>query len=226
MTTDTEISPEIYQKLVALSELMIERNNLIEILGGILRRSSTISTETREVITNKYLSKINLIDKQMTRVANGLSCSICQKSISFNEEVLVCQWCGSPAHKERFLIFIKSEGYCPACGEYLKFHLKGAVKTITQDLFKTCVYAVSDKIHEVKVFYGQKLIDKIDPSKQLICPECKSTILGNWKFCRSCGTRLDQKTIDREHMVLCPRCGRQIKSSWRFCKLCGHPLQS
>ena len=219
-----EISPETNQKYVTLSELMIDRNNLIEILGGIQRKGSTISAKTKEVLINKYRSKIDLIDKQMVRVASGLNCSICQKVISLSDDVLVCQWCGSPAHTDPFLKHIKSEGYCPACGEYLKFHYRGAQKTITQDLFKTCVFAFSDKIHEVKVFYKKKLIDREESGDGLICPECKKGIQQNWKFCKSCGVRLERKATKEVHMTICPRCGRQIKSSWRFCKLCGHPL--
>ncbi|NVM53508.1 MAG: zinc ribbon domain-containing protein [Candidatus Helarchaeota archaeon] len=225
MASDTDhLSPETYQKLVTLSESMVERNNIGEILSEIKRKKSIITPQTVDVLTNKFLSKIALIDKQLSRVATGLTCSVCQKKLSLNDAVLACLWCGSPAHKRHLLKQVKTEGYCPACGEYLKVHFRRSIRTITHDLFKTCVNAINDKVHKLEVIYGDKLLQKVESGKEILCPECKGKVAADWKFCRLCGTRIEHKTIQEVEMRICPRCGRQIKSTWRFCKMCGHPL--
>ena len=225
MDTD-QVPHEIYQKLVTLSEGMIERNTIIEIIGDVKGKSSVISSQTMNVLTNKYLSKIALIDKQLSRVATGLNCSVCQELLSITDEILACIWCGSPAHKAHLIKHVKDESYCPACGEYLRFHFKGSVKTVAKDPFKTCVYATSDKIHKLEFFYGEKPLDKAEPGTRVECPECKRLISQDWKFCRYCGARLEHLGTQEIQMSTCPRCGRQIKSTWRFCKMCGHPIAS
>ena len=219
-----EVSPELYRKRETLATLMIERNDLIEILGEIKHRKPQINSEVANVLINKYLSKIALIDKQISREAAGLLCSVCQEPLEISDLVLVCLWCGSPGHNTHLLSYIRDEGHCPACGEALKFHYKGLVRTITTDLFKTCVYALSDRIHELVIYFGDKpLVSSDDKGAQ--CPECERVVSPDWNFCRYCGARLEPKQQKKaESMSICPRCGRQIKSSWRFCKLCGQPI--
>ncbi|NVM30630.1 MAG: zinc ribbon domain-containing protein [Candidatus Helarchaeota archaeon] len=224
MSLDTEhLDHETYEKLVSLSESMIERNNVIEILAVIIRKAPLLSRKTVDILTHKFLSKIALLDKHMSRVATDLSCSVCQEKLSLTDPVLICLWCGSPAHEEHLLKHVKTEGYCPACGEYLKFQFTGNVKTISQDLFKTCVNAFSEGIHKLEIKFGEKLLDTAKSREKLQCPDCKRQVSPDWKFCRSCGSRLEHKGIQEVQMKTCPRCGRQITESWRFCKWCGHP---
>ncbi|MFX1294320.1 MAG: zinc ribbon domain-containing protein [Promethearchaeota archaeon] len=219
-----QTSPEIYQKLVALSELIIERNNIIRILSGIKRAKTTLSEKQIDIILHKFLSKIALIDKRLNSVATGLSCSICQEQLTIADEILACERCGSPAHKNHLLKHVKAEGYCLACGEYLKYQIKGTIKTITHDLFKSCVYTLSDKVHKLEIFYSTKLIERPPITLRTKCPKCNRQISPDWKFCRYCGNKLKQPKKHELQVASCPRCGRQIKISWKFCKMCGFSL--
>lgn len=220
-------SPETYEKLVKLSELILERNNILEILGGFKHKKKGLSGKGMQVLVNEYLSKITLIDKQMSQVAIGLRCSVCQEFLTLPDEVLVCEWCGSPAHKNHLLNYVKLNGYCPACGEYLKYYRRGALKTVTHDLFKTCVVNIaSKKIHELKIFYKDQLIESAPSHQRRQCPVCNNPVSPDWRFCRYCGTRLKPSETQEVQMRVCPRCGRQIKDTWRFCKMCGFPLHN
>lgn len=227
MNTGSEkISSENYQKSIALSELMFERNNLLEILSNIKCKYSRTQEYPREILVNKFLSKIALINRQIAQVAVGLYCSICHEELSMDDEVLVCQWCGSPAHAQRFIQHVKVKGYCPACGELLKVHYRKPFKTLTQDLIKTYFAASFQQISEVKVFYGEFPLETDAPEKLSLCPECKGQISPNWKFCKYCGIRLEKAGLQVADAVKpCPRCGRPARASWRYCKLCGHPLE-
>lgn len=215
------LSAEIYNKLVTLSELIIERNNLIEILGEIQRKRSTLSESVADILVHKFQSKISLIDRQLSRSAAGMQCSICSEALALNDEIIPCLWCGSPAHKDQFLHFVKREGHCPACGETLKFHLKGGFKTIAHDALKTYIDSLSDKIHELKITFGDKPLEEVVAEDKLLCPACKQPISGNWKFCRACGTRLESRSPSPAQTSICPRCGKPMKSTWQFCKSCG-----
>jgi len=220
----TEFDPlaaETYKKLVTLSELIIERNTLIEILGEIQRRKSTLSENIADILVHKFHSKIALIDRQISRVAAGMQCSICSEVLGLNDEVLPCLWCGSPAHKDQFLHFVKRESHCPGCGESLRFHFRGGFKTIAHDALKTYVDGLSDKMHELKITFGDKPLEEIVAEDKLLCPTCKQPISRNWQFCRACGTRLEAKPPETPHTSICPRCGKPMKSTWQYCKSCG-----
>jgi predicted amidophosphoribosyltransferase len=225
MSSEPEgISPEFYQKLVTLSELMIEKNDLIEIIGEIKQRKSKISQKMLDILTNKFNSKINLIDKQMSRTASGLSCSVCQEPLELTDPVLACLWCGSPGHQDHLLRYLKEEeSRCPSCGEYLRVHFKGSIKTsLYADPFKTSVYALSDKIHKLNIIYKEKPLE-LDSERR--CPKCERVISQDWNFCRHCGTRLEHsESTTPIQTIACPRCGRPVKSAWRNCRLCGYPL--
>jgi predicted amidophosphoribosyltransferase len=215
------LSAETYKNLVTLSELIIERNTLIEILGEIQRRKSTISENIEGILVHKFQSKIILIDRQMSRAAAGMQCSICSEPLALNDEVIPCLWCGSPAHKDQFLHFVKREAHCPACGETLRFHFRGTVKTITYDALKTYIDVISNKIHELKITFGDKPLEEIVAEDKILCPACKQLISRNWQFCRACGTRLKSRPPEAPQTSICPRCGKPMKSTWQYCKSCG-----
>ncbi|MDD1778896.1 MAG: zinc ribbon domain-containing protein [Candidatus Helarchaeota archaeon] len=222
MTTEFDpLSAETYKKLVILSELIIERNSLIEILGEIQRKRSTLSENVADILVHKFQSKISLIDRQISRSAAGMQCSICSEPLALNDEVIPCLWCGSPAHKDQFLHFVKREGHCAACGQTLRFHVKGGFKTVAHDALKTYVDGLSDKIHELKITFGDKPLEEVVAEDKLLCPICRQPISGNWKFCRACGTRLESKPPVSAQTNICPRCGKPMKSTWQYCKSCG-----
>jgi hypothetical protein len=225
MATETNsVSPETYRKFVALSELIFERNNFIEILGEIKQKKSVLSDNVADILMHKFQSKIALIDKQMNQVAAGLQCSICSEMLAVNDDIIPCLWCGSPAHMAEFLNFVKREGRCPSCGQYLKSHFKGSMKTINYDLLRSYVDRLSDKISTLEIAFGDKPLEAVIIEDQFFCPTCKQRISPNWNFCRICGTRLSPQKGEAGKIILCPRCGKQIKSTWQHCKWCGYAL--
>ncbi|MDD7389455.1 MAG: zinc ribbon domain-containing protein [Lachnospiraceae bacterium] len=60
----------------------------------------------------------------------------------------------------------------------------------------------------------------------MICPECKKEISDTAKFCRFCGTKIEQKEITQPDtdMKDCPFCGKSIKRTAKFCKFCGENI--
>jgi hypothetical protein len=225
MATETNPpSPEIDRKLELLSKLIIERNSVIEILGEIQRKKSTLSDNVADILIHKFQSKISLIDKQMSQIAAGLQCTICSEILAVNDDIIPCLWCGSPAHMGEYLTFVKHQGRCPSCGEYLKFHFKGSMKTISYDLLRYYMDGLSDKIHELEISFGDKPLEEVVAEDKLFCPACKQRISPNWNFCRICGNRLNPKMHEKMQMPLCPRCGKQIKNTWQHCKWCGYTL--
>lgn len=48
-----------------------------------------------------------------------------------------------------------------------------------------------------------------------VCPNCKTQLSANAKFCDRCGTRLGRK---------CPNCGADVKQNSVFCSECGQKL--
>ena len=48
-----------------------------------------------------------------------------------------------------------------------------------------------------------------------VCPNCKTQLSADAKFCDHCGTKLGRK---------CPRCGAVVKSDSAFCSECGEKL--
>ncbi len=211
---------------ITLAELIIKRNNLIEVLGGIKQRKSSTNEQTMEILINEFQSKIDLVDKQMSRASAGLKCSVCHENLTLTDEVLICEWCGTPAHKAHVLSQIKRDGYCQACGGFLKQHVRGSIRTITHDTIQAYHAAISEKIHKLQIFFGDKIIAEAGSDTEIQCPECKRAVAKEWNFCRYCGARLEQSERQTVEMTVCPRCGKQIKTSWRFCKLCGFPLAS
>jgi len=225
MATETNsLSPEMYTKLVKLSELIIERNSLIEIFGEIQRQKSKLSDNIADILINKFQSKIALIDKQMSQVAAGLQCSICSEILAVTDGIIPCLWCGSPAHMGELLTFVKQEGRCPSCGEYLKFHFKGFIKTISPDLLKSYTDRISDKIHKLEISFGDKSVEAIVAGDKFLCPTCQQQVLPNWNFCRICGTRLSHTESEVWQIILCPRCKKQVKPDWHHCRWCGYAL--
>ena len=49
----------------------------------------------------------------------------------------------------------------------------------------------------------------------IVCPNCKTQLSADSKFCDRCGTRLGRK---------CPNCGADVKQNSVFCSECGEKL--
>jgi len=50
------------------------------------------------------------------------------------------------------------------------------------------------------------------------CPNCKTSLPDNAKFCPECGTVVETKTV-------CPQCGEENAKTAKFCASCGHNFQ-
>ncbi|MDA8442692.1 MAG: zinc ribbon domain-containing protein [Peptococcaceae bacterium] len=51
------------------------------------------------------------------------------------------------------------------------------------------------------------------------CPNCHSSLQGEFKFCPHCGTQIAQKSS-------CSACGQPAEPSWVSCPHCGNQLRS
>lgn len=66
-------------------------------------------------------------------------------------------------------------------------------------------------------------IPQADTSKQvakIVCPNCKSEVPENSKFCLECGTKIE---ILAENEMICPSCGQKTNKG-KFCMECGAAL--
>ena len=74
---------------------------------------------------------LDMIPDVITRAPHGLHyiiitepsdirCAICKTHLEPDDEVLRCPHCGSSSHTDHFLNWVRTKGYCPACGERLK----------------------------------------------------------------------------------------------------------
>lgn len=51
---------------------------------------------------------------------SDIRCAICKTHIELDDDVLVCPHCGNISHTNHILNWVRTKGYCPACGEHLK----------------------------------------------------------------------------------------------------------
>ena len=52
------------------------------------------------------------------------------------------------------------------------------------------------------------------------CPNCNAELKDGVKFCRHCGTKLEEK----KEMIFCDYCGEQVEVGTVFCDYCGERL--
>ena len=57
--------------------------------------------------------------------------------------------------------------------------------------------------------------DQTVAAGMIVCPNCKTQLSADSKFCDRCGTRLGRK---------CPNCGADVKHNSVFCSECGEKL--
>ncbi len=56
------------------------------------------------------------------------------------------------------------------------------------------------------------------------CPKCNAEVSG--KFCRQCGSAVNQPPDDTNRVGLCPSCGASVRPGAKFCLKCAAPLTS
>lgn len=57
----------------------------------------------------------------------------------------------------------------------------------------------------------------VDKPAKKVCPECKTEILSNSKFCPECGAKLPAKRF-------CSECGAEVSANAKFCQECGNKI--
>lgn len=106
---------------------------------------------------------------------------------------------------------------CPHC--YYNFQAKVVMKQENTNLFVSNVpnkfvinkKPVEKEIKEVKEVKEVK--DVKEPERFVFCEHCGSKIVGQQRFCSSCGTRASKR--------ICQACHQVIDSNLAFCPLCG-----
>ncbi len=62
----------------------------------------------------------------------------------------------------------------------------------------------------------------------LLCPSCQEKNPADSKFCRECGTNLQEQTSDEAPVeiveTVCPACGSPVNDTDHFCTQCGNKL--
>ncbi|MHA1379219.1 MAG: zinc ribbon domain-containing protein [Candidatus Helarchaeota archaeon] len=225
------------QKLENLSNLMIERNLVLNILRTLSRdlELKEIKQDLYDVIRAKYTAKLDSLDIQIAKESRNFSCSKCEQPLEEDQHVLSCINCGFPFHEYHIKQSpISFENVCSNCG-YI-YHVKEINDFITIELKKVENYI--DNLHSQISFIeisidGKPLklqynVEKIKQKRNVkrdikaeTCPKCGNTVNSNWRYCKICGTFLKKKT-PKKNMV-CVNCGTTLEKNWKFCKWCGSP---
>ncbi|MHA1237751.1 MAG: hypothetical protein ACTSSJ_00655 [Candidatus Odinarchaeia archaeon] len=52
-----------------------------------------------------------------------LKCIVCMLPIEEGQKKIFCPYCGTPAHREHFLEWIKIKGFCPMCKRKIPYSI-------------------------------------------------------------------------------------------------------
>ena len=224
-------------KLQILSNLMVERNLILNVLKSLSRELElkTIDKNLHDISYAKYLAKLDAIDIQLIKEAQRkkLSCSQCKQPLNGENHILSCMNCGYPFHeyhlKEEPISF---ENKCPICNAI--YHVKRINDLITVELktienfyekFHPKISLVNVTINgsPMQLPHNLKKVSrsKKDTMKSAKCPQCGEDVNPNWKFCKKCGHSI--RKIQKDNAQICNNCGTPLGASWRFCKWCGAP---
>jgi len=226
--------PDVYSKILNLKQFMYERNLLVDILNALQfqKVSSNISKDEYNILYQKFIARLSVLDRKMNKESLGLICSECKNTINTNENTIACISCGMPFHFDHLVDSIKKTGFCPVCGEFFDLVLQDNFVIFDQSFLKSAKENLSQSFPKLDyVVDGKKFdLEKKDVINGLICSECKRAVDKTWVFCKFCGKKLKDQRIQKapsasqvdERFYKCPRCGNQINSNWRFCKWCGY----
>ena len=119
------------------------------------------------------------------KIYEGNPCSICEQELKFDDDVVVCPYCGTPYHRDCY----DKEGACRHSAEHGTFEWTSAVKHIL-------VVDPSDKAVFAKAGFNRN--DKnnaVTGSTQagLKCPSCGTDCTEESVFCTTCGKPIHEK---------------------------------
>lgn len=217
---------------------MTERNLLVDIINALKfqKITSDITKDEFDILYQKFISKLSMIDRKLSKDTNGLTCVVCKQKITGDDNVICCPSCGMPFHFDHYIDYIRESGYCPVCGEFFNIIIHDDLILLDQQFLKSMAENLSNKFPRIQfTVHGRVIKDgkEIIPNA-LYCPECKRRIEKNWVFCKFCGAKVKKVAIKKPEMEKkrvhsykkCPRCGNQVNSDWKHCKWCGTTLGS
>lgn len=79
---------------------------------------------------------------------------------------------------------------------------------------------VGGQVNEMFKGFGSMPTTEPKQTAKIICPNCKSEVPENSKFCLECGTKIE---VLAENEMICPACGKKTNKG-KFCMECGAPL--
>ncbi len=80
--------------------------------------------------------------------------------------------------------------------------------------------AVSGQFGEMFKGFGSTSTPEPQQTDKIVCPNCKSEVPENSKFCLECGTKIENLA---ENEMICPACGKKTQKG-KFCMECGASL--
>ncbi len=135
-------------------------------------------------------------DKSKDRIINQ-TCPYCQTKIKQGADLIVCPECGTPHHKE---CWSENRG-CTTFGCKENYDVKKKASEVI-DIGNQTVDEVQNLINQAPP------IIPVTPAKKLInCPECKSLVEENSRYCKYCGynfvqnqTPLQRNEFEKEYI--------------------------
>jgi len=221
-------------KLEILSNLMAERNLILDILKTVSRDLELKQIEPKlcEILRAKYFAKLDSVDIKLIKEGRKFNCSKCGEPLNGDENILSCLNCGHPFHEYHLKMApISFENVCPFCGSIYHVHTIDGFVTIELKKLENHFNKLQNKIPLIEVNIEGKPLElryHMDKLKQQgkdkfseKCPKCGNIVDPNWQFCKKCGQALKGKKTSKGK--ICYNCGTIIEPNWHFCKWCGSP---
>ena len=116
-----------------------------------------------------------------------------------------CQNCGFE---------VKDEAkFCPECGSEIIEEVE-----VTEEADVPDVPEEADVADEVEV---TDLVEVTEEGPKNVCPECGQEIEEGMKFCRNCGSKVNQEQGEAKKTKFCSNCGFEMDINTKFCPECG-----
>ena len=122
-----------------------------------------------------------------------------------------CQNCGFE---------VKDEAkFCPDCGseivEDVEVTEEADVPDVTDEVEVTEEANVADEVEVTD------LVEVTEEGPKNVCPECGQEIEEGMKFCRNCGSKINQEQGEAKKTKFCSNCGFEMDINTKFCPECG-----
>ena len=131
-----------------------------------------------------------------------------------------CQNCGFE---------VKDEAkFCPECGseiiEEVEVTEEADVPDVPDEVEVTEEADVPDVADEADVADEVEVTDLVEVTEEgpkNVCPECGQEIEEGMKFCRNCGSKINQEQGEAKKTKFCSNCGFEMDINTKFCPECG-----